>query len=233
VTSSRPTCTSDGYATAAAAVVSLAIALVAAAVTGASVEALRSARADLARTQAEYGLAGAQTDAAITVASSKGGGRFLWTLQTVAGPAEALAEPEAPKLGLKAAASLDGATLDRFGVADPEALKARLSAIAGTGADPAAVGRADPSPVWRSCAASAISPLGLAPKLGLTKTAPPQTALGVFRGGEVWRIRLSMGGWVDDRLVRFTGSAGRPFAVIARRFHRGEGGGGCDALVER
>ena len=118
--------TSDGYATAAAAVTSLAIALVATAVTSVSVSELRLARADLSRTRAEYGLAGAETAAALTVIQSKQEARLTWTFASDAGAAVAVAEPEAAKIDYKTAADLDDGVLARLGVADASALRGGL-----------------------------------------------------------------------------------------------------------
>ncbi len=223
---------SDGYATAAAAMVSLAIALVATAVTATSVAELRLARTDLRRMQAEYGLAGAETLAAMTVLESRQAGRLRWRFSTDLGPVEALAEPEAAKLGYGAAADLDDGSLARLGVGDPARVRAKLRGLALTKtAALTALRDADLSPRWRDCAASAISPVGQGSKLGVPAPAEPQGSGSAWHAGEVWRIRVSAAGWTEDRLVRFTGSEDHPAAIIDRRLVRGEETEKCETLI--
>jgi hypothetical protein len=218
----------SGFATPAAAAASLAIALMAAAVMTAGVSELRFARADLRRSQADYALAGAQTRAALSVLQAGNSGRLLWS---PTGAAEALAEPEAAKLDLAHAVQLDDATLAKFGVSDAGPLRDRLAALGR--ADAAEIVGADAAPLWRACARSVISPYGSASKLQLATASSPAASTGMqWRIGEVWRIRVVLaGGWVDDRVVRFTGDPNQPAAVVERRMTRGEQEGNrCDAL---
>lgn len=223
-----------GYATPLALVVSLALALVATAMVARSTLMLRQARADLSRSQAEHALDGAQLEAAATVVRAGAGAAFRWALSTDLGWTEALAESEAEKLGLAAAADLPEATLARFGVADPAALKARLAAAAAA-APEVDVADLDEAPLWRACGPSLVSPFGA--KAAFAPPAYAVPSLGqedpAWRVGEVWRMRItSAEGWRDERLVRFTGDARRPAAVVARRLTRTDGGErSCDALL--
>lgn len=228
----------DGYATAAALGVSLALGLVAAAVTARSVAALKLAKADLRRTQADYALNGAQALAVAAIVTSGQPGPYRWTLTTPEGAVEALAEPEGAKLSLTSAAGLDDGVLRLFAVGAPSALRAKLQVqaerqLAGTLDD------LDASPIWRSCASSFISPFGLAavvtPMAYRAPGAGPHPAS--WHIGEVWRIRITdHGGWRDDRFVRFTGDVARPAAVISRRLVRiigaqaPQGDGSCEKL---
>jgi hypothetical protein len=221
---------SDGYATAAAVVTSLAIGLVATAVTALSVGELKLARADINRTRAEYGLAGAQASAAATLAQSKADVRLAWTFGSDAGSATVLAEPEAAKVSFKVASSLDHATLRKLGASNPEMVRVRVGSLVRHGGLPSALSEADPSPLWRRCAASAISPLGQAEKVTIATAVAPQLSESSSHIGEVWRVKTTAGGWSDDRLVRFTGDVVHPAAVIERRFYRDGGGRSCDAI---
>lgn len=221
----------DGYATPAAMVFGLALALVCTALVGRSVMMLRLARADLARRSAEYVLDGAHLAAAATTIRAGEGGPYRWSLATDAGFAEALVERETDKLSPAAAAGLPDDSFTGLGVADPPALKARLAAAPEDGVvDVAAL---DSAPRWGECAPSLISSLGQA-------SAPP-TATPVeprlrpetpdWRVGQTWRVRVTTAaGWRDDRIVRFTGDARHPVAVVWRKLSRSDGGQGtCDA----
>jgi hypothetical protein len=203
----------DGFATPAAAAVSLALALVAAALTTAAVSELRSAHADLVRTQDDYALDAAQTRAALGLIATTSSGRLRWTLPD---GGEVLAEPEADKLDLADAAKLDDATLARLGVSDPDGLRRRLADLGG--ADAADVGLADAAPLWRACARSIVSPLGTATKILYAPAAMPSSSGVDWRIGQVWRIRTAL---ADDRIVRFTGTPLDPAAVIERKVTQG------------
>jgi hypothetical protein len=203
----------DGFATPAAAAVSLALAIVAAAMTTAAVSELRFAHADLARTQDQYALDAAQTRAALGLIATTSRGRLRWMLPE---GAEILAEPEADKLGLADAAKLDDETLARLGVTDPDRLRGRLADRGD--ADAADIGMADAAPLWRACARSVVSPLGSATKILYAPSAAPRSPGVDWRIGQVWRIRAALAnGWVDDRIVRFTGNPLDPAAVIERK----------------
>lgn len=213
--------------------ISLALSVVAVAVTSASVEALRFERRDLGRTQAEFALAGAQDRAALATIAASGRGRLHWSLPTDDGTVEILAEPERDKLSLSAAADLDETILRKLGATDAQAVKSKLTALAQSHAEWNTLSGADPSPMWRACAPTLISPFGEATKPALVKAGPPMQGPLAWRPGEVWRIRVvSPSGWADDRIVRFTGAPGHPTAVIDRVFGRGEDWGDrCDARL--
>jgi hypothetical protein len=227
VASSTPDTSESGFATPAAAAISLAVAVMATALTAAGVAELRQAHADLSRTQADYALAGVQTRAVLSVLMAKTTSPLRWS---PTGAAEALAEPEAAKLGLEDAAQLDDASLARFGVTDAAQLRTRLAGL--VQADAAEITTADAAPGWRACARSMISPYGTAPKLQLAKASRPAGASVQWRLGDVWRIRIVLAnGWVDDRIVRFTGNMAHPAAVVERRLMRGQQEGDrCETL---
>lgn len=233
VACSNPSSTEAGFATPAAVIVSLALAMIAIAITTASVRALRHARADLARAQAEFALEGGQERAALAALSFQGEQRFSWNLSTDAGAMSVLAEPEASKLSLTRAAELSATSLQELGASDPRAVKAGLAKWANDGLQAHAIAALDPGPRWRACAQSAISPFGAAGRLQLARPVAPTIGPQPRRAGEVWRIRVAaQGGWTDDRLVRFTGNESRPVEVIDRRFWRtSDRGDGCDVVI--
>lgn len=224
----------EGYATPAALVVSLALSLVASSMVVRSVQVLQRAKADLARSETEYALAGAHLQAAAVIVRSGIAGPYHWTATTSVGWVEALAEPEAEKLSLDAASSLDDGLLNRFGVADPARLRLALAEAAATDEAPD-IGALDPAPLWRACAASLLSRYGEAQ----TYTFAPRSEPGMgpkpasWHIGEAWRIRITTAaGWRDDRIVRFTGDARHPAAVVVRRLSRGVGEAGqCDRVL--
>ena len=226
-----------GYATPAALVFSLALALVGAAMVGRSVMALRLSRADFERTRAEYDMAGAQLAAAAAVVRSNVTGPYHWTFTTDGGWIDAIAEREADKLSLSAASVIADATLADFGVKDPAALKSRLADAQASNGQVVNLASLDDADLWRACAATMASPFG--EQTTFTYQAPSEPGPGPkpasWRIGETWRIRVTTtAGWRDDRIVRFTGDARHPVAVVVRRVSRGEGDGGrCKDLFER
>ena len=224
-----------GFATPAAAVICLAMAVTVTAVMSLAITALRSARQDLERTQAEFGLAGARLAAVQTLLQSSNVERVRWTLPSDQGPVEVLAEPEAAKLSLKAASDSAASLVALLSVRSPERLASALAGFAaGATLDGDAIAGADPSPTWRLCAASFISPYGVAQALASDRPAPPRPGPVNWRLGQLWRLRLTDAhGWSDDSVVRFTGASGHPIAVAARRFtHSGPLGERCDFIAK-
>lgn len=223
-----------GYATAAAALTALALSLVVSAVMGASLTDLRAARAALERTRAEASLDGAQQVAAAALLNSGALTRLRWHVPTSLGAVEILAEPEAPKLGLSAAADLADGELLTLASGGAGSIRPRLRALALSGASSADVARLGATPLWRACAASLISPYGQGQSLTLLSASPPSGGRFSWRAGEVWRLRaLSPDGWADDRIVRLTGDAEHPAAIIERVLVRGQKGGEpCGVLIE-
>lgn len=230
-----------GYATPAAMILSLALALIATAMVARSVMMLRLAKSDIARANAEYVLDGAQLQAAAVVIRAGSGGPYRWALPTDLGFAEVRAESEAEKLSLSAGASLPDSALATLGVADSGALKARLAALPAASRTVVEVDRLDPAPLWRECAASLVSGLGRSdqpPKVAVEPSTGGAQATALpnppdWRVGEAWRFRITTpAGWRDDRIVRFTGDARHPVAVVWRRLSRSDGGQGrCDAVL--
>lgn len=198
-----------------------------------SVSALRLAQSDLTRARSENVLDGAHLIAAAEVIRSGAPAPYRWSFSTELGWVEVTAEPEEPKLSLAAASVLDDAVLRQFGVQDTGRLRARLSEAGGEG--PIDLADLDSSATWRACAMQMISPFGQSH--GFVHQPAGEPGLGPdppsWRIGQVWRVGVtSATGWRDDRIVRFTGDARRPTAVVTRRLSRGEGDGGrCDAVL--
>jgi len=225
----------DGYATPAAMVFGLALAMAASAMVTRSVSLLQLAKGDLSRTQVEYALSGAQLQSAATIVRTGQDGPFHWTSSTDLGFVDIVVERETDKLGLNAASGLSPGLLARFGVADAGALQTRLAAAATT-ADAVDVAGLDAAPLWRVCGARLVSSFGEQIRYAYVPDAAPVAGAkpAWWRIGEVWRIRVATAaGWRDDRIVRFTGNASHPIAVVARWFSRGEGDGGrCEDLLQ-
>jgi hypothetical protein len=223
-----------GYATAAAAMTALALSVTASAVMGAALTDLRQAKTALDRTRAEAALDGAQLAAVAAVLDSGASTRLRWYVETNRGPVEILAEPEAPKLALSAAAGLPDTELLALVGPSGASVQPRLRALSLSGASASELAKISPMPTWRACAASLISPFGRAADLTLTKATAPAPGRFSWRAGEVWRLRaLAADGWADDRIVRLTGDAERPAAIIERVLVRGvKGGEPCGIFID-
>lgn len=229
-----PTHGQAGYATVAALGVSLAVALLAGALVLRGVGALKLARADYRRAQAEYALSGQHLLAATKVLNSSGAGRLAWSATGLDGlDVTVLAEPEGPKLSLAAAAALEDKPLVLLGAVDPHQARGRLARLDPASAAPDQVEAADTSAGWRACAASVISPWGGADVMRLGPVQAPNREPGGARAGQIWRIRATTSdGWTDERIVRLVGQAETPNAVIWRRFGHGSGKGvACDKII--
>lgn len=220
-----------GFATPAATLVALALGVIASAVTASSVMELRLARADLDRARADYALAGAQQEILLSILSARQEARLAWRQGAAAGEISVLAEPESQKVSL-ATGGLDDATLAKLGVQDNAALRGRLATLATAGAPSLDIDRADDAPLWRACARSIVSPYGERKAIVPIKAAQPKSGPLSWRIGEVWRLRVASGdGWMDDRIVRFTGDLRHPAAVMERRLRRTSGReGACESL---
>jgi hypothetical protein len=223
-----------GYATPAALVLSLALALVAVAMTGRSLQLLRLSRADLERDRLGFALDGAHLAAAAAVVRSTRPGPYRWTFASDAGWVTAVAEPEALKLGLEHAEALDDAVLTALEVAEPATLKLRLLDAAGGDADVATI---DDSPLWRECGPSLVSVYGQQDRA--LRGAYAEPGLGPdpqsWRVGQVWRVSITAtSGWRDERTIRFTGDARHPAAVVTRRLSKTAGRGDeCEARLSQ
>ena len=218
---------SGGYVSGAALAVVLAMAMIAGAVTQRSVSALRQAQRDMAMLQADYALAGAQEQAAARLAGDTGEGRLAFTVETSAGSAAIVAEPERDKLRL--ANGVAAGDLASLGVADPRALQARLTALADLYPSPETLSQLATAPDWRICGASLVSGWGEANEATVRTPGRLGAQGSGSRLGQVWRLRARLdSGWTDERLVRFVGGDQQAAAVIWRSFRRqGEGGDRC------
>lgn len=235
----QPSPSEAGYATPAALVFCLALSLMAAAAVGRTVATLRLARVDLAAMRTEYGLAGAHLAASAAVVRTAQEPPYHWTFTTDIGWVEAHAEPERDKLSLAAASQLSDDKLRQFGVTSPEALRSRLADASADGLNRLGdVAELDTAPLWRTCAASLISPFGTADQAVVRAPSVPVGGPGPepqsWRIGETWRLATATeAGWRDDRIVRFTGDARHPTAVVMRRLARVRGDGGvCEPILQ-
>lgn len=213
----------DGYATPAAAVISMAIAVVTIAFISRSTTELRLARADFKKTQAEYLLAGAHNVALLAIATSNKPPPYRWTVPSLGKAFQVIAEPERPKLSLEAAAALDDSVLDQLGVQDHEVLRTKLAQLPVVEGLPWAAD-ASSAKGWRACAGALISFYGAADFAPTLSYVEPDSGKddSRWRAGEVWRIAVTdEDGRRDERIVRFTGNGLNPAAVISRRLSRG------------
>jgi hypothetical protein len=225
----------DGYATPAAAVISVAISLVVGALVARGLADLHLAQAELARTQVEYELGAAQNAAMLAIATSSQPPPYRWTLPSLGSAIGVVAEPERPKMSPQAFASLDDAALAPLDGGDPNALRARMSGLA-LGPSLAWIADQATSRTWRDCAPALVSVYGQASTL-----TPPNYGLpvsgrqaGFWRAGEVWRVEVTNPeGWRDERIVRFTGNGLKPVAILGRRLSRGwKGAQTCQNLFD-
>lgn len=220
-----------GYITAAAALISLTIAVTVSAILILSLTELRSAKADLERVRTAALLDGGQLVAALTIFSNVQPGRLRWSEATSIGTFDILAEPERPKAGVTTLA--DVSVLARLGATNPTATTNWLRNEA-AGSHPAPISDAATTALWKACAPSMVSYFGreTVPRLGAANAPTRQGRSG--RAGDVWRVRVAINGWVDDRLVRMTGADRPPAITISRSFHRGRSGGEpCAALIDQ
>lgn len=226
-----PLAVESGFATPAAAVISLGLAVVASALTVLAITDLRRAKAEALKARAEYQLEGVHQRASLVAITEPKAVRLAWSIPTPRGPADVLAEAEGVKLGLKGEHAPGADVLSRLGVRDPSALRQRLLALSRQEAMGPALEAADEAPMWRACARSLISAFGVASVPPKLQASTPSQGVVISRIGEVWRIRATADGWADDRIVRLTGDPQRLAAVIERRvYRRPEGRDQCDAL---
>jgi hypothetical protein len=224
----------DGFATPAAAVICFTLAVVAAATVARSLGELKLAKAELARTDAEYELAAAHQAALISIATGSRPPPYHWTVAAVGKAIDVIAEPERPKMSIVAARDVDDVVLRALGVVDVPAARARLAAMGDT---PRLTWVSDvsPSELWRRCASAYISSYGASAQPALLVYNDPLATqqAGLWRAGEVWRISASnAAGWRDERIVRFTGDGLHPAAVLGRRLSKNlKGPQTCEALL--
>ncbi len=211
--------------------ISLALAVVATAVTATAIVELRLAKSDFAQDRLVVALDGAHQRVAYTMLAAGLSSRLRWVEVTPDGPVRVLAEAEAPKMGLFAAPNIDDATLEKLQVADGAALRERLKSMSQADAIGPKLETADGSPLWRACARSLISAYGDAKAKPILNAAAPIIDTSAWHRGDVWRIRVTLSGWVDDRLVRFVGAELHPAQTIDRRLYRAtKEANQCDAL---
>jgi hypothetical protein len=210
-----------GFATPAAAVVSLAIAIGVIAVSNACLGDLAAAKRGFEQRQTALALDGAQHLVSADLVRA-GGARMRWTMPSPVGPLDVLAEPEAGKVGLAAARQLDDATLAGMGVNDADAARSRLAKLASASdITPETIDAVDGSAIWRRCARSVLSRYGQARRVRLVPAPAPIWAETPSAAGQVWRVRIrAANGWTDDRLERIIGEPASPGTVIERSLRR-------------
>lgn len=207
-----------GYATPAALVLSLALALIGSATVARSAHLLALCRAEFARSREAFAMDGAHLAAAAAIVRSGREGPYAWALPSELGWIDVVAEAEAEKLSLAAAAQLGDEVFLALGVADPELLRTKLAQAAGQDRAPP-VASLDSALAWKDCAASFVSPAGErdAFRRVPVKEPGPGPHPVAWHVGQAWRIRVTTpAGWRDERIVRFTGDAERPVAVASR-----------------
>jgi len=173
----------------------------------------RASRRSLERLQELYRAEGVATLAAWRILHFEQGSAAGWDDVTTGTRMKVWVEAEDRKLGL---AELGGARgrarlatlLDR---PDADELVGRL----GGGALPRERMRhASDDPAWRRCGLSLVSLHSRLTDNGLDTAAPVEGEAGLHLG-EVWRVVVSVEDrTVIDRVIRFTGAAGRPVAVL-------------------
>lgn len=233
--SSRADAHDAGYATPAALVLSLAFATIGVSMVGNAARLVQLSKADLERSRFEHTMDGMHLVAAAAVVRSGQPGPFAWSPGSDLGPTLVTAESEAEKIDLATAAELDDTVFQALGVAQPMALRAALLREA-EAQTPAHVADLDPAPNWRECAAAFISPFGQAERPRHVAPIEPDAANAppAWHIGETWRVRVATtAGWRDDRIVRFTGDARHPAAIVTRRLSRtGSRGGECNEILD-
>lgn len=209
--------TEAGYATAAAALISLSLAIVASAVVAQAGSTYRLAKSDLDRSTADAELDAAFVEAEAQVLRSGGAGPFLLT--PASGQVRVRAELESQKLKPGAAAALNDQALHELNVADAEGLRRRLAALDGASPDDAfRIEALDGASSWRRCALSYVSLFGQENHLSSLVAKAPTQGLSGGLAGEVWRlVGRTTGGAGEERYVRFQGDVHRPVAVLQRR----------------
>lgn len=223
-----------GYATPAAVVISFAIAMVVTSVTARAMSELKLAKADLARTQADYALSAAAQAALVAIATSDQAPPYRWTQASLGKAYDMIAEPERLKLSPSAMADQADETFAALGVSDPGPVRDRLRALT-VGRHLAWMMDQADATTWKSCAATFVSSYGAATSLQIPSYRQPNAGAQSphFRAGERWRLRArDPDGWQDERVVQLTGDGLNPAAVIDRRLSRtSKGDRKCEDLL--
>lgn len=209
-----------GFATAGATMTCLALALVATASVAGAVAQLKLARAERQTVDRQFRLDSAQTLAAATLLEGGHSGRRQWSLDVQGVRVSILAEEEAEKASWRIDSAESRRLADALGIASAADLARDLARMSeDQGASPFTLLNLRSDPAWRRCAMSLLSRYGRSTFVSLPDARPPESGALTWRVGQVWRIRTSdVDGWIDDRVIRFTGDAEAPLAVIDRRW---------------
>lgn len=223
-----------GYATPAAAVISLAIALVVTSVMARAMSELHLAKSDLSKTQADYALSAATQAALVAIVTSDQPPPYRWTQASLGKAYDMIAEPERAKVSPSVMADQSDEIFAALGVSESSGVRDRLRALV-LGRQLIWIADQADTEVWRACASTFVSPYGAATVLQPVSYHQPNAGAvsPSLRAGEVWRIEArDPDGWQDERLVRFTGDGLNPAAVIDRRLSRvSKGGRNCENLL--
>jgi len=135
------------------------------------------------------------------------------------GAADIVAEPEGRKLSLSAIDELRGRRrlVQIFGQETTDRVLPRLLDLSRQARPPSRseMLAADEAREWRACGLSVVSVHSQLTDDALVRTTPITTGTYGSRAGEVWRIAVAVNGrLLLDELIRFTGDAGQPIAVI-------------------
>lgn len=212
----------DGYATVSALVLSLAIALVAAGSLAVAGAELQAARRDYDRMQASADLESVLLLATYQVVTTPGANRLGWIEGWNGSSYDVIAEAESAKLDLEVAPeAIPDEVFERLGVS-PDTAREVLRSVPAS--DRRGLVEAFPSPAWRSCILSLVSPAGGTRYALADSPSTPERGDPDWRTGQVWRFRASApDGWTDDRLVRWSGDGRDPVFVIDRQLYRSDG----------
>jgi hypothetical protein len=179
-----------------------------------------AARRDAERLQEDYRADGVAVLAAANLLQNPGDEVRRWTERTPRQVLDVLVEPEMRKLsiseagGAKAHVRLEAL----LGPASADQIAVKLTQLAALGKAPptrATLAALDASSAWRSCGLTLVSAFSRLTDNALRVGQSPPSSEPQRRAGEVWRIVVASPRRVIlDRLVRFTGDARAPTAVI-------------------
>jgi hypothetical protein len=210
----------DGFTTAVFAALTFALSLIAIGSLMVARQGLTRAEHDARQDRERWVLDGIATSAEAQLLSENGSPSLRWSEPSAFGQVVVSVEPESLKMS--------PATLDRpenqelvaamIGQADAGEV-ARQAAGLGPAADGLLhreqVVELNASPRWRECAETLVSPYSRLSAFNLQPISAPTNAGEDPHAGQLWRITVDVadGGWFD-RVVRMTGKASDPAAII-------------------
>jgi hypothetical protein len=210
--------TDAGFATAMAMAVSLSISIGVSALLVRIEGDLIAERRALERTAAEYRLDAVQRLAALAMRSDLDGPRQR-QVEFDGMVAKVRIEVEREKLASRNAAALPESWLRELGVRDPAAVKAAMAALPSGGAlGLQSLAALSDSPLWKACAADALSTNGAPPGAVAANSVGATTKVQL---PQVVRLTVSTAdGWREDRVVRLSQDNANPAVVLDRMIAR-------------